>query len=124
MSLSDKLEQKQQQKKEKPKKTTTKTTTSVKRPSKYELLEDKFNSFKIEIDQKLQQILQQKLQSETNILPEEIRTELITLLQADYIRFIKYGYGNYQGYVEDIATFFNITLTKPKKKKKKEDKGK
>jgi len=114
MSLSDKLQQKLQQKQEKPKKTTTKTTTSVKRPSKYELLEDKFNIFKNEIDQKLQQILQQKLQPENQILPEEIRNDLITLLKADYRRFIKWNYSGYVQYVENIAGFFKIKLTKPK----------
>jgi len=121
MTLSEELKKKLQQKKEKPKKTTTKTTTSVKRPSKYELLEDKFNIFKNEIDQKLQQILQQKLQPENQILPEEIRNDLITLLKADYSRFTKWNYGTYKGYVENIAEFFKIKLTNPKKK---EDKGK
>jgi len=115
MSLSDKLQQKLQQKKEKPKKTTTKTTTSIKKPSKYDLLEKKFNG----LEEKLQQILQQQLQPENQILPEEIRNDLITLLKADYRRFIKWNYSGYVQYVENIADFFKIKLTKPKEKEDK-----
>jgi len=44
---------------------------------------------------------------------------MIALLQADYNRFVKYGYGTYTGYVENIAKFFKIILSKPKKKEKK-----
>lgn len=121
MTLSEELKKKLQQKQEKPKKTTTKTTTSVKRPSKYELLEDKFNIFKNEIDQKLQQMLQQNLQPENQILPEEIRNDLIALLKADYRRFIKWNYTGYVQYVENIAGFFKIKLTKPKKDEDKKN---
>jgi len=127
--ISEILQQKLQQKKETngktatispKKKTATKTATTAKKASKHDLLEKRFISFQNKVEKELQQ-LQQKLQHENQILPEEIRNDLIALLKADYRRFIKWNYSGYVQYVENIADFFKIKLTKPKKK---EDKGK
>jgi len=102
--------------------------TRKKSPGKYEILKKDFEEIKEEIKRINQEIFQkfENLQgSKPNFdLPEEIRNDLIALLKADYRRFINWNYTGYVQYVENIAGFFKIKLTKPKEKESKKKKEK